>query len=49
MRIGLLVFAGWTKCAGCSVIRMPASSLLFDAQKNDLRHVRKRTFRVVRS
>jgi transposase len=33
MHIGSLVFARWTKCAGCLVIRMPGLSLLFDAQK----------------
>jgi SAM domain (Sterile alpha motif) len=49
MHIAFLGFVQWTRCAVCSVIRMPASSLLFDVQKNDLRHVRKTTFRVVRS
>src|SRR5262249_40545885 len=49
MHIAFLVFVPWTRCAACSVIRMPVSLLLFDAQKNDLRDVRKKTVRVVRS
>src|SRR5713226_3483310 len=36
-------------CAACSAIRMRASSRLFDAQKNDLRHMRTQASRVVRS
>jgi hypothetical protein len=49
MHIGFLVFAPLRKCAGCSAIRMRALSLLFGAQKNDLRGMRTKTFRVVRS
>jgi transposase len=40
MHIGFLVFDPLRKCAGCSAIRMHALSLLFGAQKNDLRGMR---------
>src|SRR5260370_40033921 len=49
MHIGFLVFDPLRKCAGCSAIRMRALSLLFGAQKNDLRGMRTKPFRVVRS